>query len=67
MEVEVATQPALKVGTPRRLFGFAHGPVRDDDRPVFAVAPDGESLFMVEALEPIPGIVVAQNWLASIE
>jgi hypothetical protein len=67
MEVDVATRPAVKVGTPRMLFTFAHGPVGDDGTPLFAVTPDGESFIMVEALEPIPGIVVAQNWLASVE
>jgi hypothetical protein len=67
MEVEVTTRPAVKVGTPRPLFKLAHAPVGSDQAPRFAVAPDGESFVMVEALEPIPGIVVVQNWLASVE
>jgi hypothetical protein len=67
MEVEVATQPSVRVGLSRALFTLAHGPVGADQSPLFAVAPDGESFVMVEALEPIPGIVVVQNWLASID
>jgi len=67
MEVEVTTRPTVKVGTPRPLFKLAHAPVGSDQAPRFAVAPDGESFVMVEALEPIPGIVVVQNWLASVE
>ncbi len=67
MEAEVATRPTLRVGAPHRLFTLAHGPVDEDATPVFDVAPDGESFLMVEALEPIPGIVVVQNWPASVE
>ena len=44
-----------------------HRPVGEDDAPLFEITPDGESFIMVEALEPIPGLVVVQNWLASIE
>ena len=67
MEVGVTTRPAVKLGSSRALFTLAHGPVAGEQSPRFAVAPDGESFVMVEALEPIPGIVVVQNWLASLE
>jgi serine/threonine protein kinase/Tol biopolymer transport system component len=66
MEVEVTT-PGPRVGAPRTLFTFAHAPASEEDTPAFAVSPDGESFILVEALEPIPGIVVVQNWPASVE
>jgi Tol biopolymer transport system component len=66
MEVEVTT-PGPKVGSPRALFTLAHAPAGADDTPAFDVAPDGESFVLVEALEPIPGLVVVQNWPASVE
>jgi serine/threonine protein kinase/Tol biopolymer transport system component len=66
MEVEVST-PGPKVSAPRALFTLAHAPADEDDTPAFDVAPDGEGFILIEALEPIPGIVVVQNWLASVE
>jgi hypothetical protein len=55
------------VGASRTLFTLAHAPASEDDTPAFDVAPDGESFVLVEALEPIPGLVVVQNWPASVE
>jgi Tol biopolymer transport system component len=66
MEAEVTT-PGPKVSAPRTLFTLAHAPAGEDETPAFDVAPDGESFILVEALEPIPGIVVVQNWPASVE
>ena len=66
-EVDVTTRPVVRVGPPRTLFTFRHGPVDEDDSPLFDITSDGESFIMVEALEPIPGLVVVQNWLASVD
>jgi hypothetical protein len=67
IEVEAATRPDVHVGSPRKLFGLAQGPVAENESPVFDVTPYGEGFVMVEALEPIPGMVVVQNWLGSTE
>jgi len=59
MEVGVRTRPSFRVGSSRRLFefGLAPGGAR------FAVTPDGQSFVMLQAKEPVPAIVVVQNWL----
>ena len=55
------------MGAPRTLFTLAHAPAGEDETPTFDLTPDGEGFIMVQATEPIPGIVVVQNWVASIE
>jgi dipeptidyl aminopeptidase/acylaminoacyl peptidase len=65
MEVSVTTRPTLRLGVPRRLFEFDFAP--GAAHPRFAVTPDGESFVMLQAQEPVPAIVVVQNWLGLAE
>ena len=66
MEVSVTTRPTLRAGVPRRLFEFDLAP-GVASHPRFAVTPDGESFVMLQAQEPVPAIVVVQNWLGLAE
>jgi serine/threonine protein kinase/Tol biopolymer transport system component len=65
MEVSVTTRPSFRVGAPRRLFEFAFAP--SGGNPRFAVTPDGTSFVMLQAQEPVPALVVVQNWLGLAE
>jgi Tol biopolymer transport system component len=66
MEVTVATEPGLRLGTPRLLFSLDSSPAEPGVPATFVVTEDGRFV-MVRPLEPPPGIVVVQNWLASLE
>jgi hypothetical protein len=65
MEVSVTMCPSFRVGAPRRLFEFAFAP--SGGNPRFAVTPDGTSFVMLQAQEPVPALVVVQNWLGLAE
>jgi serine/threonine-protein kinase len=71
MEVEITTQPALRLGTPRKLFSRAPTgqSVTTFIGEGYDVTGDGERFVMVENAEPDrshAGIVVVQNWLAAV-
>ena len=72
MSASVAFEPAVKVGSPQKLFSYQNSP--DETAPRFRfgfdVDPDGKSLLMVQDIDPTPErrvIRVAQNWFAEFE
>ncbi len=69
MAVQVATEPSLRLGTPRRLFTHepAGFPVFEGLTEGFDVSSDGERLVMVTSAAGVDGrtrITVVQNWFA---
>jgi hypothetical protein len=67
MEVAIATTPAVRVGTPARLFTFEQAPEATDQRPRLTLGRDGGSFIMVRPLEVPPRVVVAHDWLTEVE
>ena len=66
MAVDVTTDPAVTVGSPRQLFTVDLAPSEQTFVPTFDVGPN-ETFVVVRPLEPPPGIVVVHDWLGTIE
>ena len=67
MEVEVTTGSAFRAGASRKLFDVELAPAGSYWDQAFDVGPDGETFVLVRPIEPIPGIVVVQNWVGTIQ
>jgi hypothetical protein len=67
MEARVVTGPALRFAPPERLFTFESAPAQDNGWPTFDLTADGEAFVMVRPVEPPPGLIVVQNWLAALD
>jgi hypothetical protein len=67
METRVLAGPALRFTAPQRLFTFESAPAQPFAWPTFDLTPDGEAFVMVRPLEPPPGLILVQNWLAALD